>query len=226
MIHTVGQALLPFVFGSGVFASTPDCTKRTLYTMKEKVSTQEKKETIVFLGLQEKYALLEELGYKLATLDSRFTMRTSKGRAAISIALTLAGTEVHGLLQSSKDFFTIMGGYKKDPKTGKILYNKMKGFAQFDVDLHGDKINTPEKYAKHLGDIITGISRMPNSTKSRDFVSDLEEKITNGTIKNKKQFINWFKENGFGGSNWQGINDGWKRIKDLPKELIEFVSFN
>ena len=177
------------------------------------------------LRLPEKYDILEKLGYRLTGLDKRFNMQTPEGRSAIAIALTLGGTEVYGLLKSPKQFFTLLGGYKEDPETGKIIYNKMKGFAQFDIDLHGDKIDTPEKYAKHLANIITGISRMPNSTRSSDFVSDLANKVLAGKIKNKAQFIQWFRQNKFGGSNWQGINDGWGRVSDpdLADPLIKYI---
>jgi len=191
---------------------------------KQELEKQQKEEKKSPLVLPPKYAILQKLGNTLPSLDSRFNMDTITGRAALGIALVLGGTEVYGLLKGPKEFFTIMGGYKKDPKTRKIIYDKMKGFAQFDVDLHGDKIDTPRKYANHLANIITGKTKMPNSRRSRDFVLDLAEKIKSGKIKDEKQLIRWFRANRFGGSNWQGINDGWGRIPGLSNAIIQFIS--
>ena len=81
------------------------------------------------LRLEPQYKILQQLGNTLPLHDNRFDMDTEEGRAAIAIALAIGGTEVYGSLKSPADFFTMLGGYKTDPQTGKRIYDKMKGFA-------------------------------------------------------------------------------------------------
>ena len=64
---------------------------------------------------------------------------------------------------------------------------------------------------------------MPNSGPSSDFVGDLSARVREGEINNGKQLRAWFKASGFGGSNWQGIDDGWGRVPRLGDQLVDFI---
>jgi hypothetical protein len=165
------------------------------------------------LGLGAGFESLEALAGELSRLDERFVPATSKGRATLALALALGGTEVYSRGTSATDFFTRRGG------TG----NNMLGFAQYNLKYHADKTDTPEKYAKFTADILTGRAPMPNGKSRKDFAAALAQAVAAGSVRDLGA---WMRQQGFGGSNWQGIDDGWKRVPGLSERLIGFVRGN
>lgn len=159
------------------------------------------------------YGSLQKLAGRLGDLDERFLPATPDGRSALALALAIGGTEVYGKGATGTDFFTRAGG------TGK----KMLGFAQFNTKYHADKTRTPESYTRFLGDILTGEARMPNSARAQPHASLLSEAVANGEIHDGAGFRSFLKTQGFGGSNWQGIDDGWKRTPGLADALVRFL---
>lgn len=166
------------------------------------------------LDLPPGYEGLEKLSGELSKRDSRFNTDTPEGRAATALALAIGGTEQFGKDTKATNFFTAKGG------TG----NNMLGFAQFNQKFHANKTNSPEKYTKFLGDILTGESRMPNSRKGGNHVEALTKAIEAGKIKTGKDLVNFMHQRGFGGSNWQGIDDGWGRNPGLANALTQFLN--
>ena len=166
------------------------------------------------LDLPQGYESLEKLSGELAKRDPRFNTDTASGRAATALALAIGGTEVYGKGTRGTDFFTHKGG------TG----NNMKGFAQFNQSYHAGKTSTPEKYTKFLGDILTGQSRMPNSRRGGNHVEALTQAIEAGKIRTGQDLRNFMTQRGFGGSNWQGIDDGWGRNPGLANALAGFLN--
>lgn len=166
------------------------------------------------LDLPQGYESLEKLSGELAQRDPRFNTDTASGRAATALALAIGGTEVYGKGTTGTDFFTRRGG------TG----NNMLGFAQFNQKYHAGKTNTPEKYTRFLGDILTGQSRMPNSRRGGNHVEALTKAMESGQIRTGQDLRNFMTQRGFGGSNWQGIDDGWGRNPGLANALVGFLN--
>jgi len=218
ILKHLGKTVAPFALGATIATSMGD--KEPQKPSEEPVATvaepQDKKVYKPSLQLPSRYGILKTLGDELTTLNPQFNIDSEKGRASLAIALAIGGTETYGSLKDKKDFYTIMGG-------GKKVNNRMKGFAQFDTRYHGDKIDTPEKYAAFLADIIGGRSRLPNGRRGVDAATGLVDAIRDGKVKGEKDFIKWLKDNHFGGSNWQGIDDGWGRVPGLGTALIQFI---
>lgn len=168
------------------------------------------------LDLPKGYEGLERLGYQLVQLDRNFNTTTPKGRAAIALALAIGGTEVFGRGHKGTNYFTVAGGKSLDGKSGT-----MKGFAQFNTKFHAKKLKTPAGYANFLADILTGKERMPNGRKKFDAASALLRDIDK--LQNDRDLATWMQSQGFGGSNWQGIDDGWSRVPGLGESLIDFI---
>lgn len=74
-----------------------------------------------------------------------------------------------------------------------------------------------------MADIIGGRSRLPNGRRGVDAATGLVNAIRDGKVKGEKDFIKWLKDNRFGGSNWQGIDDGWGRVPGLGTALLKFI---
>ncbi len=165
------------------------------------------------LRLPEGYGSLERLAGRLEGLDGRFTTATPEGRSALALALAIGGTEVYGRHTTGTDFFTRRGG------TG----NNMLGFAQFNLAYHRQTTNTPEKYARYVGDILTGARRMPNSAPAADHVRALTDAVASGQVRTGNDLRSFMDRRGFGGSNWQGIDDGWSRNPGLADALVRFL---
>lgn len=220
LIKHLGKTVAPFALGaavaSGMGDKEPENPNKEVPELSPKVDIGKEKSN---LTIPEKYNILNKLGNSLSALHPLFNPSTSHGRAALAIALSIGGTETYGSLKGTKDFYTIMGG-------GRKVGNRMKGFAQFDTKYHQNKINTPKKYASFLANIITGKERMPNGKSSGDAVAGLERAILSGKVKGEEDLIRWLKANRFGGSNWQGIDDGWSRVPGLGDYLVEFVGGN
>lgn len=159
------------------------------------------------------YESLNKLGGELAKRDTRFSAQTPQGRAATALALAIGGTEVYSKGTNATDFFTRRGG------TG----NNMQGFGQYNLAYHKNNINTPEKYTKFTADILTGKRLMPNSQGKADHAANLARAVETGRVKNGADLRNWMKQQGFGGSNWQGIDDGWRRVPGLGDQLVNFI---
>lgn len=159
------------------------------------------------------YESLQKLSGSLAQKDPRFNQATPDGRAATALALAIGGTELYGKGTRGEDFFTRRGG------TG----NNMLGFAQFNQAYHQSKTNTPEKYTKFLGDILHGRSSMPNGRAGSNHVQALNQAVQSGKIKTGEDLRAFMKQRGFGGSNWQGIDDGWGRNPGLANSLVQYL---
>lgn len=159
------------------------------------------------------YESLNQLSGQLSNLDGRFNPGTAKGRAAQALALAIGGTEVYSKGSRATDFFTRRGG------TG----NNMLGFGQFNLAYHTNKTNTPQKYAGFMGDILTGRAAMPNGRPGRDHAANLVNAVESGVVRNGNDLKNWMRQNRFGGSNWQGIDDGWSRVPGLGDQLVNFI---
>ena len=218
ILKHLGKTVAPFALGATIATSVSD--KEPQKPSEEPVATvaepQDKKVYKPELQLPSRYGILKVLGDELSGLDSDFNLDSERGRAALAIALAIGGTETYGSLKDKKDFYTLMGG-------GKRVNNRMKGFAQFDTRYHKDKIDTPRKYAGYLADIIGGRSRLPNGRRGVDAATGLVNAIRDGKVKGEKDFIKWLKDNRFGGSNWQGIDDGWGRVPGLGTALLKFI---
>lgn len=155
------------------------------------------------------YESLEALAGELTRRDARFDAGTERGRAALALALAIGGTEVYSRGTSATDFFTRRGG------TGK----NMLGFAQYNLKYHADNVSTPETYTAFTADILTGKRAMPNAKSRGDHAQALAEAIRAGRV----DLPQWMRQRGFGGSNWQGIDDGWQRVPGLGDALVAFV---
>lgn len=203
----LGEPELPSGFPT--FMSGPeDEEKKTSKGEKEKESPPAR------LSLGKGYKTLEVLGRDLQSRTPEIFGGDSKGKAALAIALAIGGTEVFGKGKKVDDFYDLMGGTN----------NKMRGFAQFNTRYYGDdKIGSPEKYAALLGRMITGKHRFPNGKVRLDAAGKLVADIKSGKVKDGRDFVQWLKRNRFGGSNWQGIDDGWERVPGLADQLVDFV---
>lgn len=159
------------------------------------------------------YESLERLAKQLIRLDGRFSPTTAKGRSALAMALAIGGTEVYGQGTTGSDFFTRRGG------TG----NNMRGFAQMNLAYHRKETATPERYTRLVADMLTGQKVMPNSAPASDHVSALNDAVAAGTVQNGADLRRFMDRRGFGGSNWQGIDDGWSRVPGLADALVDFI---
>jgi len=168
----------------------------------------------VALALPSGYGALEQLAQELSRLDGRFSTRTPEGRSALAFALAIGGTEVHGRHTTATDFFTRRGG------TG----NNMLGFAQFNLAFHRARTSTPAAYVDFLADILTGQAPLPNGAPASNHVVALRDAITSGRVASGNDFRALLDARGFGGSNWQGIDDGWGRNPGLADALVDFIS--
>lgn len=165
------------------------------------------------LKLPAGYGGLEKLARELSARDGRFSNQTSTGRAATSLALAIGATEVFGQHTTATDFFTRLGG----------AGNRMLGFAQFNLDYHAASVQTPTAYTRHLADILTGRERMPNAAAASDHARALSDAIGAGTIRTGADLKAFLWNRGFGGSNWQGIDDGWGRNPGLADALVHYL---
>jgi hypothetical protein len=165
------------------------------------------------LNLPSGYQSLERLSSELSQRDSRFSGDSANGRSAKALALAIGGTEVYGKGTKGKDFFTHLGGRDRD----------MLGFAQFERRYHLQSTNTPAKYTRYLGDILTGKTRMPNGRRGSNHAQALSQAVADGKIKSGKDLREFMKQRGFGGSNWQGIDDGWGRNPGLADALVRYL---
>jgi hypothetical protein len=159
------------------------------------------------------YGSLDKLAATLPKLDRRFTSQTVEGRATMALALAIGGTEAFGKGQTGTDFFTRRGG------TG----NNMRGFAQYNLAYHDRATRTPQGYAKHVADMMTGARVMPNSEPASNHAAALVTAIRNGSVDSGADLARFMRRRGFGGSNWQGIDDGWSRAPGLGDALIRYV---
>jgi hypothetical protein len=163
--------------------------------------------------LPEGYGSLERLAQRLHALDGRFSPATADGRSSLALALAIGGTEVYGRHTTGTDFFSRRGG------TG----SNMLGFAQFNLAYHRQSTSTPEKYTRFVGDILTGKQAMPNSAPASDHASALTDAVQSGRIRTGADLRTFMDRRGFGGSNWQGIDDGWSRNPGLADALVRFL---
>jgi hypothetical protein len=159
------------------------------------------------------YESLQKLARQLPGLDSRFSPETAQGRAALTLALAIGGTEVYGKGTNGTDFFTRRGG------TG----NRMLGFAQMNLAYHRQATSTPQRYAKTVADMMTGERRMPNSDAGSNHAAALAAAVAEGRVNNGADLRRFMDQRGFGGSNWQGIDDGWGRVPGLGDALVQFL---
>ena len=84
-----------------------------------------------------------------------------------------------------------------------------------DENIHG--------YVDFLGDILTGQAPMPNSAPASNHVVALRDAITSGRVRTGADFRALLDTRGFGGSNWQGIDDGWGLNPGLADALVTFL---
>jgi hypothetical protein len=165
------------------------------------------------VNLSTGYESLEQLSGQLTSLDPRFNTNTPDGRAALAIALAIGGTEVYGRGATGTDFFTRRGG------TG----NNMLGFAQFNLGFHRANTDTPGEYTDFLADILTGDRAQPNGRRARNWSAELSRAVQSGQIGSGAELQQWLRRSGLGGSNWQGIDDGWSRVPGLPDRLFQML---
>ena len=99
----------------------------------------------------------------------------------------------------------------------------MLGFAQFNLAYHRQSTSTPEKYTRFVGDILTGKRPMPNSAPGANHASALTDAVEAGRIRTGADLRAFMDRRGFGGSNWQGIDDGWSRNPGLADALVRFL---
>lgn len=155
---------------------------------------------------------LNQLAGELQRLDSRFDHYTKEGRAALALALAIGGTEVYSKGTTATDFFTRRGG----------AGNNMLGFAQYNLKYHAAHVDTPEKYVTYLADMLTGKAPLPNGRHKKNHASELARAVVGGWVTNDG-LPAWMRANNFGGSNWQGIDDGWHRVPGLSEQLVRYI---
>jgi hypothetical protein len=159
------------------------------------------------------YDSLQKLSRQLPQLDRRFSPETAQGRAALALSLAIGGTEVYGKGTTGTDFFTRRGG------TG----NRMLGFAQMNLAYHRQATSTPQRYAATVADMMTGEKAMPNSAAGSNHAAALAAAVAEGRVNNGADLRRFMERRGFGGSNWQGIDDGWSRVPGLGDALVDFL---
>jgi hypothetical protein len=170
--------------------------------------------TTAAVDLPSGYGALEKLSSQLQRLDPRFSTATTEGRATLAIALAIGGTEAFGKGRPGNELFSLRGG------TG----DRMRGFAQYNIAFHDKATRTPERYAAFTADILTGQRPMPNSEPGRNHAAALARAVQTGQVHDEATLQRFLRGRGFGGSNWQGIDDGWHRSPGLGDALIRFVA--
>ena len=65
---------------------------------------------------------------------------------------------------------------------------------------------------------------MPKEKSGGNHVQALTEAVKSGKIKTGDDLRNFMKQHKFGGSNWQGIDDGWKRNPGLANALVGMLN--
>lgn len=164
------------------------------------------------------YEALEELGGQLPQLSTRFSSDTPEGRAATVLALAIGGTEVYSQGSTQRDFFSRRGGATLDGRP-----NTMLGFGQFNQDYHARYTQNPSDYANYIGEMLTGARAQPNGSPARNWAAQLNQAVQSGQIRNGAQLRDWIRNSGLGGSNWQGISDGWGRVPGLENQLFQLL---
>jgi hypothetical protein len=99
----------------------------------------------------------------------------------------------------------------------------MLGFAQFNQRYHAGKTSTPEGYTQFLGDILNGRTAMPNGRRGGNHAQALSQAVSSGQIRSGADLQRFMTSRGFGGSNWQGIDDGWRRNPGLADALVNYL---
>ena len=166
------------------------------------------------------YGSLEQLSQELQGLDPRFNTATPEGRAALALALGIGGTEVYSRGSTATDFFTRRGGQTLDGRRDMML-----GFAQFNLDYFADETDTPAEYTRLLGDMLYGRRALPNGRTVNNVVRALTDAVRGGQIQSGAQLEQWLRQQSLGGanSNWQGIDDGWRRVPGLSDQLLRML---
>lgn len=142
-----------------------------------------------------------------------YNTSTPEGRARLAITSVIGGSEMYGKGSTGTDFFNSRGG------TG----NNMLGALQYNLAYHNSAINTPQKYVNFSGEIFAGKRALPNGRKGQDFGAALNQAIASGQIKNGSDMVAWMRKSGLGGSNWQGVDDGIKRIPGLADAYVNWL---
>jgi hypothetical protein len=99
----------------------------------------------------------------------------------------------------------------------------MLGFAQMNLAYHRQATSTPAKYADTVADMLTGKRAMPNSDPASNHAAALADAVAAGRVNNGADLRRFMDRRGFGGSNWQGIDDGWGRVPGLGDALVQFL---
>lgn len=158
------------------------------------------------------YSSLEGL-MKSFSKHSDFNLDSAADRARLALVTAIGGSEVYSKGATRQDFYTRRGG------TG----NNMLGALQYNLKYHRDKVNTPGKYRNFTADILTGRSNLPNSRASMDYGKALVKAIESGVVKTGSQLEQWMRDNSLGGSNWQGVDDGFGRVPGLTQKLLNWL---
>lgn len=162
--------------------------------------------------LRSGYTSIEKLGQSFAG-NPAFDPSTPEGRARLTLVMATGGSEVYSKGSTATDFFTRRGG------TG----NNMLGALQYNRAYNLDKYNSPEKYVQHTGNIFSGKASLPNGRQGRDFGAALNQAIASGAVKSGKDLEGWMRKVGLGGSNWQGVDDGFHRVPGLTDDLVGWL---
>ena len=158
------------------------------------------------------YEALNELGGQL-TRNKYFNPSTAEGRGRLALALGIGGSEAFEKNTKRRAFYTYKGG----------AGNNMQGFGQFNNAYYSDIINTPEKYQNFFGQILAGERHLPNKKGIGNYGAKVTEAVRSGQIKSGQDLIKWMQANKLGGSNWQGVDDGWKRNPGLADQLVQYL---
>ena len=169
------------------------------------------------LSLGQGYGSLNQLASQLGS-NQYFDPSSSQGRAALALALGIGGTEAFGKDVERTDFFTRMGG------TG----NMMKGFGQLNQNFANNRAGgaNPESYKNYMGAMLTGNTALANGSSNGNIAASLAAEVQKGTIKGGQDLIRFMQSSGLGGSNWQGVDDGWSRVPGLADQLVSFLKGN
>jgi hypothetical protein len=177
------------------------------------VYNQPQSSTRTGLGLPPGYQSLQGLANQYLVNHPMFAPTTRDGASALVLALGIGGTEAFGRGTQRTDWFTRMGG------TG----NNMKGFAQYNQVYHARNTANPQSYLNTLGGTLHGQTRTPNSARKFDFAGNLTSQVLGGRVNTGSDLIRFMQGTGLGGSNWQGVSDGWKRVPGLADTLVDYL---
>ena len=155
------------------------------------------------------YGALEGLQRRLAG-NQYFNPGTPNGASALALASLIAGSETLGQGSSRSDYFTMKGGSN----------DAMRGAFQFNTEFFERQTRTEQDQVNLLGRMLTGQSALPNGGSTKDLAQMLTDAIQRGTVSNGNQLVTWARNQGLGGSNWQGIDDGIGRIPGLANQLV------